>query len=252
MIDIIWLSIVQGVSEFLPISSSAHLVVIGYFFNFNNENLSLDISLHLGSLVAIIYYFKKELINLKKNINLILLILVGSVPTLITGYTLVNLNLIGNLRNVEIIGWTTLVFGIILYISDFKIEKKKINNDLNFRIILFIGLFQILSLIPGVSRSGITITASRFLKFKRAEAAKISFYLSIPTLTTISVYNIYNLINTNNITISIENYFGTFLSAIFSFFTIKYLIKYLKKFSLFIFVVYRVIFGALILTYVYV
>lgn len=252
MIDIIWLSIVQGVSEFLPISSSAHLVVIGYFFNFNNENLSLDISLHLGSLVAIIYYFRKELINLKKNINLILLILVGSVPTLITGYTLVNLNLIGNLRNVEIIGWTTLVFGIILYISDFKIEKKKINNDLNFRIILFIGLFQILSLIPGVSRSGITITASRFLKFKRAEAAKISFYLSIPTLTTISVYNIYNLINTNNITISIENYFGTFLSAIFSFFTIKYLIKYLKKFSLFIFVVYRVIFGALILTYVYV
>lgn len=126
MIDIIWLSIVQGVSEFLPISSSAHLVVIGYFFNFNNENLSLDISLHLGSLVAIIYYFRKELINLKKNINLILLILVGSVPTLITGYTLVNLNLIGNLRNVEIIGWTTLVFGIILYISDFKIEKKKL------------------------------------------------------------------------------------------------------------------------------
>lgn len=107
-------------------------------------------------------------------------------------------------------------------------------------------------MIPGVSRSGITITASRFLKFKRAEAAKISFYLSIPTLTTISVYNIYNLINTNNITISIENYFATFLSAIFSFFTIKYLIKYLKKFSLFIFVVYRVIFGALILTYVYV
>ena len=251
MFDLIWLSIIQGVTEFLPISSSAHLVLYSHFFNFNYDNLSLDISLHLGSLIAIIFYFRKEIVNFVSNIKLLFFITLGSLPTLLAGFILVKFDLIDNLRNIEIIGWTTLIFGVILYLSDLRAENKNIDNDLSLRNALFIGFFQILSLVPGVSRSGIIISASRILSFKRTEAARLSFLLSIPTLGAVSIYNINELILTNNLSITIDNYSSIFLSMVFSFFSIKYLIKYLRKFSLFFFVVYRVILGIIIIAYVY-
>ena len=251
MFDLIWSSIIQGVTEFLPISSSAHLVLYSHFFNFNYDNLSLDISLHLGSLIAIIFYFRKEIVNFISNIKLLLFISLGSLPTLLAGFILVKFNLIDNLRNIELIGWTTLLFGVILYLSDLRAENKNIDNDLSLRSALFIGFFQILSLIPGVSRSGIIISASRILNFKRTESARLSFLLSIPTLGAVSIYNVNKLILTNNLSITIDNYSSIFLSMIFSFFSIKYLIKYLRRFSLFFFVVYRVILGIIIITYVY-
>ena len=251
MFDLIWLSIIQGVTEFLPISSSAHLVLYSHFFNFNYDNLSLDISLHLGSLIAIIFYFRKEIVNFISNIKLLFFITLGSLPTLLAGFLLVKFDLIDNFRNIEIIGWTTLIFGVILYLSDLRAENKNIDNDLSLRNALFIGFFQILSLVPGVSRSGIIISASRILTFKRTEAARLSFLLSIPTLGAVSIYNINELILTNNLSITIDNYSSIFLSMIFSFFSIKYLIKYLRKFSLFFFVVYRVILGIIIIAYVY-
>ena len=251
MFDLIWLSIIQGVTEFLPISSSAHLVLYSHFFNFNYENLSLDISLHLGSLIAIIFYFRKEIVNFVSNIKLLFFITLGSLPTLIAGFIMIKFNLIDNLRNIEIIGWTTLIFGIILYFSDLRAENKNIDNDLSLKSALFIGFFQILSLIPGVSRSGIIISASRILNFKRTEAARLSFLLSIPTLSAVSIYNVNKLILTNNLSITIDNYSSIFLSMIFSFFSVKYLIKYLRRFSLFFFVIYRVILGIIIIIYVY-
>ena len=251
MFDLIWLSIIQGVTEFLPISSSAHLVLYSHFFNFNYDNLSLDISLHLGSLIAIIFYFRKEIVNFASNIKLLFFITLGSLPTLLAGFILVKFDLIDNLRNIEIIGWTTLIFGVILYLSDLRAENKNIDNDLSLRSALFIGFFQILSLVPGVSRSGIIISASRILSFKRTEAARLSFLLSIPTLSAVSIYNINELILTNNLSITIDNYSSMFLSTVFSFFSIKYLIKYLRRFSLFFFVIYRVILGIIIIAYVY-
>ena len=251
MFDLIWLSIIQGVTEFLPISSSAHLVLYSHFFNLNYDNLSLDISLHLGSLIAIVFYFRKEIVNFISNIRLLLFISLGSLPTLLAGFILVKFNLIDYLRNIEVIGWTTLIFGVILYLSDLRAENKNIDNDLSLRNALFIGFFQILSLVPGVSRSGIIISASRILSFKRTEAARLSFLLSIPTLGVVSIYNINELILTNNLSITIDNYSSMFLSMVFSFFSIKYLIKYLRRFSLFFFVIYRVILGIIIIAYVY-
>ena len=251
MFDLIWLSIIQGVTEFLPISSSAHLVLYSHFFNFNYDNLSLDISLHLGSLIAIIFYFRKEIVNFVSNIKLLFFITLGSLPTLLAGFILVKFDLIDNFRNIEVIGWTTLIFGIILYLSDLRAENKNIDNDLSLRSAIFIGFFQILSLVPGVSRSGIIISASSILSFKRTEAARLSFLLSIPTLGAVSIYNINELILTNNLSITINNYSSAFLSMVFSFFSIKYLIKYLRRFSLFFFVIYRVILGIIIIAYVY-
>ena len=112
---------------------------------------------------------------------------------MLVGYLLVKYEIIYQLRNVHVIGWTTLIFGILLYISDKSIKIKTIKNNFNYRSAIFIGLFQILSLIPGVSRSGIAITAARFLKFNRYDSSKISFLISIPILASICFFGLMNL-----------------------------------------------------------
>ena len=144
-----------------------------------------------------------------------------------------------------------MVFGILLYVSDKYKLSKKINTDLNFKSAIFIGLFQIFSLIPGVSRSGISITAARFLNFKRFDAAKISFLLSIPTLGAVSIFGIKNLVTSEDINISIINLISIFFSYIFSLVTINYFLKYIKKFSLNIFVLYRIVLGIILLLSAY-
>ena len=251
MVEVIILSIVQGITEFLPISSSAHLILISKYFNFSNENLTLDVSLHLGSLLAIILYFRNELFDFINNKKLFFKILLSSIPVIVFGFFLIKLNLIDHLRNYKVIGWSTVIFGFVLYFSDRVKIKKTISHDFKYSTALYIGIFQILSLIPGVSRSGITISGARFFNFDRIDSAKISFLLSIPTLSAASLYNIQNLIMEKNFSISILNLLGVLLSFLFSYITIKFLIKFLKEFSLFSFVVYRIILGFIILIYAY-
>ena len=251
MVEVIILSIVQGITEFLPISSSAHLILISKYFNFSNENLPLNVSLHLGSLLAIIFFFKKELFNFISNKQLFFKIILGSVPVIIFGFFLIKLNLIDYLKNYKVIGWSTIIFGILLYFSDRVKVKKSINHDFKYRTALYIGLFQILSLIPGVSRSGITISGARFFNFSRVDSVKISFLISIPTLMAASLYNVQNLIVEKNFSVSLLNLLGFFLSFFFSYITIKFLIKFLQEFSLTSFVIYRLILGSIIIIYAY-
>jgi undecaprenyl-diphosphatase len=195
IIEIIILSAIQGISEFLPISSSAHLILVSSLYEFKSNSLLIDISLHLGSLIAIIYFFRNELLDTKNNKRLLGLIILGSIPLIIVGYILYSTNFIYALRDVKVIAWTTLIFGIVLYIADKNRFDKKISTNLNFQSILFIGLFQILSLVPGVSRAGITITAARILKFNRLDSSKISFLLSIPALSGASFLGLKDVLN---------------------------------------------------------
>ena len=168
-IEILILAAVQGISEFLPISSSSHLILISNLYDFKTSSLLIDISLHLGSLFAIIFYFRNDLFDLRHNRKLLGLILIGSLPLIIFGYLLHSTDLIYLLRNIKVIAWTTLFFGIILFFADQRKIDQNISSNLNIKNILFIGLFQILALIPGVSRAGITMTAARFLKFNRVD-----------------------------------------------------------------------------------
>lgn len=251
MLEVVFLSIAQGVTEFLPISSSAHLILISKYFNFSNENLTLDISLHLGSLLAIIIYFKTDLLNFIQNKIFFYKIILSSIPVMLCGYFLVKFDLIDFLRSYKIIGWSTVLFGVLLYFSDLIKTKKTIKKDFKYSSVLFIGLFQILSLMPGVSRSGITITAARFLKFDRSDSAKISFLISIPTLGAVSLYNLNNLFVEKNFELSMLNFLGIILSFFFSYLTIKFFIQFLRKFTFLPFVIYRIILGILILIYAY-
>lgn len=251
MIEIFILSIVQGITEFLPVSSSSHLIIISKYFNYSNQNLSIDVSLHIGSFFAIILYFRTEILNFFQNKELFLKIFISSIPLVIVGYLLVEYNLIDQLRNMKVIGWTTIVFGILLYISDKFENRKKINKDFGFKSALYVGFLQVLSLIPGVSRSGIAITAARTLKFERVESAKISFLLSIPILAAVSIYGLQNIFVSKNINFSLINLLAIFLSFITSYLTIKYFLKYIKNFNLNIFVGYRILLGVLILFIAY-
>ena len=251
MIELIILSIVQGITEFLPISSSAHLILISQYFNFSNANLTLDVSLHMGSLLAIIVYFKKDIFNFEKNKNMLLSILISSIPTIVIGFLLVKFSLIDYLRDFKLIGWTTIIFAILLYFSDLKKTKQKIAKNYNYKTAIYIGFFQVLSLIPGVSRSGITITGARIFNFSRADSAKISFLMSIPTLGVVSIYNLKNLLIENNLAFSILNLYSIVLSFIFSYLTINFFLNFLKSFSLNYFVAYRIFLGTIILYYSY-
>ena len=250
IIEITVLSLVQGVSEFLPISSSAHLIVVSTLYQFQSSSLLIDISLHLGSLIAIIFYFRKDLLNLQSNKHLLLLMILGSVPLIMFGYIVYYTGLIHMLRDIKIIAWTTLIFGIILYVADKNSNNKKISLDLNIKTILYIGLFQVLAIIPGVSRAGITITAGRFLKFNRFESSKISFLLSIPALAGASLLGLKDVF-VQSYEFNYLVFIAMTLSFLFSYFTVKFFLKYINQFSLNIFVVYRIIIAIILFLLIY-
>ena len=250
-IEILILAAIQGISEFLPVSSFAHSVLVSKYYAFTNQNLLIDICLHLGSLLAIVVYFRKDLFNFIKNKNFLIKIIVGTIPVIPIGYIFYQTKLIDQLRNLEVIGWTGLIFGILLYLSDKSKITKKIDTGFSNKSAIFIGLFQVLSLIPGVSRSGITITSGRMLGFSRFDSAKISFFLSIPTITAASILGVYNILKEGSVELNFLAIIAVIFSFIFSYITISLFLKFIQKFNLNIFVIYRIALSIFILSIVY-
>ena len=251
MTTIFLLSLIQGITEFLPISSSSHLIIISEYLDFTKKNLLIDVSLHIGSFLAVITYFYKDISEFVKNKFLFLKIVIASIPIMITGFILVETKIIYDLRSIEIIGWTTIFFGILLYFGDRCKIKRSMDKNLSYKNIIYIGLVQVLSLIPGVSRSGITITAARYLKFSREDSLKISFLLSIPILGAISIFGLSNVVAENELELSKLSLISVLLSFIISFITIKLFFYYIQKFNLTIFVIYRIILGIFLIGIAY-
>ena len=250
LIEILILSAIQGISEFLPISSTAHLIIVSNLYSLKSSSLLIDVSLHLGSLLAIIFYFRKDLFDLKNNQKLLTLIIIGSIPLIIFGYLLYSTDLIHLLRNIKVIAWTTLFFAIVLFFADQRKVDQNISTNLNIKSILFIGLFQILALIPGVSRAGISITAARFLNFNRVDSSKISFLLSIPALAGASFLGLKDAFE-QSLDLNYLILIAVILSFLFSYITVKFFLNYLKKFSLNLFVIYRIIISIILFLIIY-
>ena len=244
------LAFIQGVSEFVPVSSSAHLIIFSNIIRNYSSSVLMDTSLHLGSLIAIIHFFSKDLFNYTKNKKIWFLIIVGSLPLILVGYFMFNSNLYENVRDIQVIAWSTLIFGLLLYFSDKFNIYNKFDENLSTKNILIIGLFQVLALIPGASRSGIVITGSRFLNFSRYDAAKISFLLSMPALLGASVLTLKESFLIEQI-FNINVLLSIFFSYVFSYLTIKYFLIYTKNFSLSIFVVYRILLSLILFYFVY-
>ena len=245
------LALIQGISEFIPVSSTAHLIIVSKLSEFEIRFLEIDISLHFGSLLAIVFYFRSDLVNIFKNKNLFLLIIFGSLPLIIFGYVVFETGIINLFRDIKIIAWATLLFGILLLYADRFKFNKNFKKDLNLKNILFIGLFQVLALIPGTSRSGITITAARLLNFNRFDSAKISFLLSIPALLGASFLGLKDL-TIQNFELSKIAIFSICFSFVFSYLTINYFLIFIKKFSLKVFVYYRIFLSGLLFIFIYI
>ena len=251
MIEVLILSFIQGVTEFLPISSSSHLILISEFLKFEKQGLSIDVSLHIGSFIAVTFYFREDIKKFIKNKIIFFKILLSSLPVMIIGFFLAKTGIIEQIRDIRVITWTTIIFGLLLFISDRSKSDKNIEKNFNLKSAVIIGFFQILSLMPGVSRMGIALTAARLLNFKRTDAAKISFFLSIPILAAVSIYGLSNLIFSNDISFTKLNLISILFSFVFSFITIKFFLIYINKFSFNIFVIYRILLGLILLSMAY-
>lgn len=253
------LGIVQSVTEFIPISSTAHLILAKEFFNYNPQifNLSFDIILHFGSLSALVFFFRRELkeifISLFKkgrDKKLPFAIILAVIPAIIVGF--IFRKYIYALQNESIvnivIAVTLVVVGILFIFFENIARKNRTLKDVNLRDGMTIGLGQSLALIPGVSRSGITIVTGLFRKFKREDAAKFSFLLSIPTIFLVAMQDIYKLSKTKMPNGLLNVYIvGFIVSAIASFLVIKFFLKYIEKHSLKPFAYYRFILAIVII-----
>ena len=250
-IKILFLSIVQGISEFIPVSSSAFLIIFENILELENNNLLINVTMHGGSLAAVVIFFYKDLIGLFNNFSLLLNLIIATIPIVIVGGLFTYFQIIDEIMNIAVIGYATIFFGILLFISDKNKEEKSFNRCISHKQSLIIGLYQVLALIPGTSRSGITITAARFMKFNRVDAAKFSFLLSIPTLSAAFVLSSYKIYKLEEVSFNLLALVAFIFSFLFSLITIKYFLIFLKKFSLNVFVVFRILLGIILLALYY-
>ena len=252
-VQILILSIIQGVTEFLPISSQSHLILTSKLLGMSDQGLSFDIALHAGSLMAILIYYRKEVTKIMsisdEGIQYLKLIIIGSIPLPIIGLLFVDI-VSENLRTINTIAFMTIVFALLLYFAERRNhENKNSFVTLSFFTIIFIGFMQTLAIMPGVSRSGIVITAALLLNYSREDSIKIAFLLSIPAIFMATVYQSMQLYGVGNIEILNEHLLGMILSFIFSYITIHLFISTINKISFTPYIVYRLALGLLLLTF---
>ena len=254
------LSVTQGLLEFLPISSSGHLVVFGYFLSFSDHGLLLDVSMHLGSLCAVCLYFNREILDIlkglpgliskEKNENelLSLNVILSSIPIIVIGGIIFLTGLADKLRNIEIIAFSTIVFALFLYYADKdQIGKGKSIKELKSIEAILVGFAQVFSVIPGASRAGVVFTATRFLKISRVESAKYAMIISIPVILISSAIPIIQLVREPIVQNIFYAVIGFLISAVVAYFSIAILLRFLQSYSMLPFVIYRIIFGTLLL-----
>ena len=248
--NIIILALIQGITEFLPISSSSHLVLFSELTNFPDQGLGFDIALHAGSLLAILLYFRAEL---KKIIYLtdegnqyLKLILVASIPLPIIGLFFIDYVSL-YMRNIQSIAIMTILFALLLFLADVNRKNNKDIINCSIAVAIFIGLMQTLAIMPGVSRSGVVITAALFVGFSRNDSIKIAFLLSIPAIFMASTYQSIELFKTNGVLLFREYSLGFLFSFIFSYLTIKLFVSTIDKISFSPYILYRILLGSALL-----
>ena len=256
-LQLILLSLVQGLTEFLPVSSSAHLVLLSEFLGEEDQGIIFDVGVHFGTLLAALVYFrsdlKKMIINLgshkllSEENNLTTNLVIGVIPILLVGFLLrdfVNLHL----RNSEVIAYATIIFGIFLYVAQLRKGKEDLDS-VNLKQALIIGLFQCLALIPGTSRSGITITAGLFLGLSATAASRFSFLLAIPTIGAIALAELIRVsfidITDNGTELSI----ALIISFLVAYISIDMFLKLIDRIGFTPFVIYRLLLGGWLLMY---
>ena len=253
----ILLAVIQGLTEFLPISSSAHLILLSEYMG-SNQNLFYDVSLHLGTLIAVCIYFRGDLIEMINSVltnkslfnNLLLRqLFVSCIPTLVLGFILVDL-IDGYLRTTTVIATTTIFFGFILFLATFNKSYKTQIEEITLREALIIGFAQSLALIPGTSRSGITISAGLLLGLDSKTASKFSFLMAIPTISAIASYQLLSTEVEFLIQYFQINLLGLIVSFAIAYATIDFFIRFINRIGFLPFVLYRIALGIVLFSLV--
>jgi len=262
LLHIAVLAAVQGITEFLPISSSGHLILVPAVAGWPDQGVTIDIAVHVGTLGAVMAYLWRDIWEillgfrqlarkrLSPGMGLFGIIVVGTIPVVIAGY-LLHETRGGPPRSVEIIAWTTLGFGILLFVVDRLFMTVRRVEHMGAFHALVIGLFQVLALIPGTSRSGITMTAGRMLGYERAESARFSMLLSIPTIMGAGVLAGLDLYEAGDVALNRDAVLAAGLAFVFAFFAIAAMMSWLRRATFTPFVIYRVILGAALLCWIY-
>lgn len=264
LMNLVILALIQGITEFLPISSSGHLALFPALSGAADQGLSIDVAVHVGTLVAVVIFFWKDvraavvggLQVLTGKVStyeagLALRLVVATIPVVIAGLLLSMAGLTDIFRNVEIIAWSTIVFGVVLYIFDGWGPQTREAEDWSWRDAIVMGLAQAVALIPGTSRSGITITAARGLGFKRPDAARISMLMSVPTILAAGVLTTKDLLDSGDATLGTEAAVAAVLSCIAALLALALMMRMLRTWSLTPFVIYRLLLGGALLVWLY-
>lgn len=264
---IILLAVIQGLTEFLPVSSSGHLGLFHCFTDqcehWDAENLTMDIAVHVGTLLSVLLYFWRDVIKMllglkdigtgkakSENANLLIFVLVSSIPVIIAGFVLKMFEP-DWLKTLYVIAWTTLIFGIVLWWADTKTTATREMRELTFKDAVLIGLAQILALIPGTSRSGITMTAARFLGFSRTESAHYSLLLAMVAISGAGALIGLDLIESGDLKLGLNALIAVIFSFISGWIAIVLMMKFLEKCTFTAFAIYRVILGGGLLVLLY-
>ncbi|MEL7543788.1 MAG: undecaprenyl-diphosphate phosphatase [Pseudomonadota bacterium] len=259
---IIILAIVQGITEFLPISSSGHLILVPLVTGHGDQGIVTDVMVHVGSLFAVIVYFWRDVLaligggldllrgRLTDWGRLALMILVATIPAVAFGFYLKASGLLESMRSIELIGWTAIIYAVLMYLADRFGPRLRAMESMTFGSAIAIGVAQALALIPGTSRSGVTMTAARALGFERPEAARFSFLLGIPAIAGAGAFTVLELIEAG------EPVPGdALLAAGLTFFSalaaIAFLMALVKRMSFLPFVIYRLVLGVVLLAIAY-
>ena len=255
-IQAILLAIIQGLTEFLPISSSAHLILLSEISGWKDQGVAFDVALHFGTLLAVLFYFRNDLLNMFarsyfQSANSFLhsrlgVITIATIPVVLFG-GLFNDSIEQNLRSSMVIAIATIFFGLLLVLTDLR-KKNKNDTAVSLGIGFLIGLSQVFALIPGASRSGVTITAGLFLGLSREEAAKFSFLLAIPVIIAASAFELYQLTKVEVLVFDyLDLLLGIIVSFVMAFLTIRWFLTVVQKIGMLPFFIYRLILGFSIL-----
>lgn len=257
--DVFILSFIQGLTEFLPVSSSGHLILLPKLFGWQDQGLELDVAVHIGTLCSVLIYFRQQIWEMicdslgylfsglseksyTANVHMSLLVIIGTIPAVIFGFILKK---IGQdiVRDVKVIAFTSIFFGVLLYLADRLVQRFHTLNSLTMGKGIFIGMAQALALIPGTSRSGACITAGRFLGLDRVVAARFAFLLSIPAILGAGVLTSLDAIKSGTPLLTAEVGCAILFSFVFGLLAIRFMMSYLAKYSLAPFAIYRILLG---------
>jgi len=259
LIQIIALEILQGLTEFLPVSSSAHLILLGELGDWPDQGLAFDVAVHVGTLLAVIAYFRRELramasdwfasLGRRKNVGesrLAWAILFATIPVGLAGLAFKGI-VEGSLRSPQVIAWATLIFAPLLLWADLKRRGQRSEHAIGWRDVLLIGTAQALALIPGTSRSGITLTAGLMLGLTRSAAARFAFLLSIPVIVLAGGLDAYDLMRSGAAVDWGSLLLGAAISGVFGYLCIRLFLGWLERIGMLPFVIYRLLLGVLLL-----